>query len=126
MRAAICHWHGEGVSVPKVSARWLLIRSAVSWAVAEGLLRLNPLAGMRGPPRHQPRRHYSHDEVRRLLVAAGDAVASAEDAFPTPARLGGLRPAPVSGVALSVAGHARSSTAQDLPQLRGLAWPHES
>jgi hypothetical protein len=39
VRAAICRWRGEGVSVPKVSARWLLIRSAVSWAVAEGLLR---------------------------------------------------------------------------------------
>jgi len=49
--------------------------------VAEGLLRLNPLAGMRGPPRPQPRRHHSLDEVRRLLVAAGDAVASADDAF---------------------------------------------
>jgi integrase len=81
MRAAICRWREEGVSVPKVSARWLLIRSAVSWAVAEGLLRVNPLAGMRGPPRPQPRRHHSLDEVRRLLVAAGEAVASAEDAF---------------------------------------------
>ena len=81
MRAAICRWRGAGVSVPKVSARWLLIRSAVSWAVAEGLLRVNPLAGMRGPPRPQPRRHHSLDEVRRLLVAAGDAVASAEEAF---------------------------------------------
>jgi hypothetical protein len=48
MRAAICRWREEGVSVPKVSARWLLLRSAVSWAVAEGLLGLNPLAGMRG------------------------------------------------------------------------------
>jgi integrase len=81
MRAAICRWRDEGVSVPKVSARWLLIRSAVSWAVAEGLLRLNPLAGMRGRPRPQPRRHHSLDEVRRLLAAAGDAVASAENAF---------------------------------------------
>jgi integrase len=81
MRAAICRWRDEGVSVPKVSARWLLIRSAVSWAVAEGLLRLNPLAGMRGPPRPRPRRHHSLDEVRRLLAAAGDAVASAEEAF---------------------------------------------
>jgi hypothetical protein len=43
MRAAICRWRGEGVSVPKVPARWLLIRSAVSWAVAEGMLALNPL-----------------------------------------------------------------------------------
>jgi len=45
--------------------------------VAEGLLRLNPLAGIRGPPRP----HHSLDEVRRLLAAAGDAVASAEDVF---------------------------------------------
>ena len=30
MRTAICRWHDEGVSVPKVSARWLLIRGAVS------------------------------------------------------------------------------------------------
>jgi integrase len=80
VRAAICRWRGDGVSVPKVSARWLLLRAAVSWAVAEGLLRLNPLAGMRGPPRPQPRRHHSLDEVRRLLAAAGDAVASADDA----------------------------------------------
>ena len=54
VRAAICRWRDEGVSVPKVSACWLLIRSAVSWAVAEGLLRLNPLAGMRGPARRGP------------------------------------------------------------------------
>ena len=79
MRAAICRWRGEGVSVPKVSARWLLRRGAVSWAVAGGLLRLNPLAGMRGPSRPQPRRHHSQDEVRRLLAAAGEAVVSAGD-----------------------------------------------
>ena len=81
VRAAICRWGDEGASVAKVSARWLLIRSAVSWAVAEGLLRLNPLAGMRGPARPKPRRHHSLDEVRRLLIAAGDSVASAQDAF---------------------------------------------
>jgi integrase len=81
VRAAICRWRGEGVLVPRVSARWLLVRSAVSWAVAEGLLRLNPLAGMRGPPRPRPRRHHSLDEVRRLLTAAGQAAASAQEAF---------------------------------------------
>jgi integrase len=81
MRAAICRWRDDGVSVPKVSARWLLVRGAVSWAVAEGLLRLNPLAGMRGPPRPSPRRHHSLGEVRRLLVAAGEAAAPAQDAF---------------------------------------------
>jgi integrase len=79
VRAAICRWRDASMSVPKVSARWLLIRSAISWAVAEGLLRLNPLAGMRGPARPRPRRHHSLDEVRRLLIAAGDCVASAQD-----------------------------------------------
>ncbi|HYB16135.1 MAG TPA: hypothetical protein VEF71_11775 [Streptosporangiaceae bacterium] len=89
VRAAICRWRGEGVSVPRVSARWLLLRSPVSWVVAEGLPRLNPLAGMCGPPRPRPRRHHSLDEVRRLLAAAGDAVASAEHAFrrASPARM---------------------------------------
>jgi integrase len=81
IRAAICRWRDDGVSVPKVSARWLLLRGAVSWAVAEGLLRVNPLAGMRGPPRPQPRRRHSLDEVHRLLAAAGEAVASAQDAL---------------------------------------------
>ena len=38
-------------SVATVSARWLVLRSAISWAVTEGLLRSNPLAGVRGPPR---------------------------------------------------------------------------
>ena len=66
IRAAICRSRGEGVSVPKVSARWLLLRAAVTWAVAEGRLRMNPLTGMRGPPRPQPRRHHSQDEVRPL------------------------------------------------------------
>jgi hypothetical protein len=104
MRAAICRWRGEGVSVPKVPARWLLLRSAVSWAVAEGLLRLNPLAGMHGPARPQPRRHRSLDEVRRLLAAAGEAVASAQEAFWDPAGRRGVRPALVRRRAVATAG----------------------
>src|SRR5207247_7891272 len=65
-------------------ARWLLIRRAVSWAVAEGLLRLNPLAGMRGPPRPLHRRHRGQDRCaaswlptvtpsrRRMMRSAAD------------------------------------------------------
>ena len=49
VRAAICRWQADGVPVPTVSARWLVLRSAISWAVGEGVLRTNPLAGMRGP-----------------------------------------------------------------------------
>jgi integrase len=65
------------LSVATVSARWLVLRSALSWAVAEGILRSNPLAGMRGPARPQPRKHLSPSEVRRLLETAEDLVSQA-------------------------------------------------
>lgn len=75
VRAAICRWQAAGLSVPTVSARWLVVlHSALSWAVGENLLRLNPLAGMKGPPRPAPRRQHTLDEVRRILSAAEDAV----------------------------------------------------
>ncbi len=63
VRAAICRWQAAGLSVATVSARWLVLRSAMSWAVAEGVLRTNPLAGMRGPPRPEPRKHHSQAEL---------------------------------------------------------------
>ena len=62
---AIRRWQSEGRSVSEVSGRWLVLRSAISWAVAEGILRSNPLAGMRGPARPQPRRHHTLAEVRQ-------------------------------------------------------------
>ena len=70
VRAAICRWQTAGLSVPTVSGRWLVLRSAVSWAVADGILRSNPLASMRGPARPEPRRHHSPAEVRALLDTA--------------------------------------------------------
>jgi hypothetical protein len=70
VRAAICRWQADGVPVPTVSARWLVLRSALSWAVGEGLLRSNPLAAMRGPARPEPRRHHTIGEVRQLLRTA--------------------------------------------------------
>jgi integrase len=69
-RAAISRWQEDGASVATVSGRWLVLRSAMSWAVAEGIIRSNPLAGMRGPARPAPRRHHSLNEVRDLLRAA--------------------------------------------------------
>jgi len=74
VRAAISRWQAEGLSVPTVSGRWLVLRSALSWAVAEELLRSNPLAGVRGPARPQPRRHHSLAEVRQLLGYAEQEV----------------------------------------------------
>lgn len=72
--AAICGWQAAGVSVPTVSARWLVVRSAASWAVGERLLRTNPPAGVKGPPRPTPRRHHTVADVRRILCAAEAAV----------------------------------------------------
>ena len=74
MRAAISRWQAEGLSVPTDSGRWLVLRSALSWAVAEELLRSNPLAGVRGPARPRPRRHHSLAEVRQLLGYAEQEV----------------------------------------------------
>ncbi len=74
VRGAICRWQADGVSVPTVSARWLVLRSAMSWAVAENILRHNPLVGVKGPPRPTPRRHHTVAEVRRLLRTAEAAV----------------------------------------------------
>jgi integrase len=70
VRAAICRWQADGVTVPTVSSRWLVLRSAMSWAVGEGVLRSNSLAGMRGPARPEPRRHHTISEVRQLLRTA--------------------------------------------------------
>jgi hypothetical protein len=67
---AIRRWQQAGVSVATVSARWLVIRSALSWACAEGLLRFNPLAGTRGPARPAPRRHHTVDPVLRPAPTA--------------------------------------------------------
>jgi integrase len=52
----------------------LVLSSAMSWAVAGELLRSNPLAGVRGPARPQPRRHHSLAEVRPLLGCAEQEV----------------------------------------------------
>jgi integrase len=74
---AIGRWRQDGLSVSTVSGRWLVLRSAVSWAVGEGLLRSNPLVGMRGPARPQPRRHHTFGEVRLMLSLAESMVAEA-------------------------------------------------
>ena len=70
VRAAIVRWQSCGSSVATVSARRLVLRSALSSAVTEGLLRSNPLAGVRGPPRPRPRLHHTLDEVHRMLTVA--------------------------------------------------------
>jgi hypothetical protein len=75
--AATLRWQVSGVPAPTVCGRWLVLRSALSWAVGEGILRSNPLAGQRGPPRPTPRRHHSVAEVRQLLSFAEARAAQA-------------------------------------------------
>jgi len=75
VQSTILRWQAGGISVPTVSARWLVLRSALSWAVGQGLLRSNPLAGAKGPPRPTPRRHHTIDEVRALLRTTEATVA---------------------------------------------------
>jgi integrase len=67
---ALRRWKREGATDPTISARWLVLRGALSWAVAEGLLRSNPLLGMRGPPRPEPRLHLSTAQIHVLLASA--------------------------------------------------------
>jgi integrase len=78
VHATIGRWQQAGLSVPTVSGRWLVLRSVLSWAVAEDLLRTDPLAKIKGPPRPVPRLHHTLDEVRQLLRTAEAQVAAAE------------------------------------------------
>jgi integrase len=68
--AAIRRWKSDGATDPTISARWLVLRGSLSWATAEGLLRRNPLLGMRGPARPEPRMHLTIDEIHKLLSTA--------------------------------------------------------
>lgn len=88
---AICRWQAEGRSVPTISGRWLVLRSALSWAVAEGMMRANPLAGMRRPPRPEPRRHHTFGEVRQILAQAESNAARTMSALAADPGSGTLR-----------------------------------
>jgi hypothetical protein len=43
---AVKRWKPDGATDPTISARWLVLRGALSWAVAEGLLRVAWRAGI--------------------------------------------------------------------------------
>ena len=70
VRAAIVRWQVCGVSVATVSARWLVLRSAISWAVTEGCA-VEPAgrgarsAASTAPAASHPRRGASHAHRRR-------------------------------------------------------------
>ncbi len=70
-------WRSEGASAALVWARWAVLRSALSWAAARGVVRSNPLEVMRGPSRPLPRKHLLPAEVAALLATASRQVAQA-------------------------------------------------
>ncbi len=79
VESALSQWHRRGASAALVWGRWAVLRSALSWAVAQRLLRTNPLDVMRAPPRPAPRRHLLPAEVATLLRTADEQVAAADD-----------------------------------------------
>jgi len=74
VEAAFSRWRSAGASPALVWARWAVLRSALSWAAARGVLRSNPLDVMRAPPRPLPRKHLLPDQVAALLATAAAQV----------------------------------------------------
>lgn len=66
------------------SLRVRTLRSALSWAYAEGLIWGQPLAGVRGPGQPEPRRDVPAPVVRDLLAAADAEVDAARAQDPAP------------------------------------------
>jgi integrase len=70
-------WRSAGASTAVVWGRWAVLHSALSWATRQGMLRANPIEGMRAPARPTPRKHLRPDEIARLLRTAHDEVTRA-------------------------------------------------
>ncbi|MFZ6003085.1 MAG: tyrosine-type recombinase/integrase [Actinomycetota bacterium] len=73
----IAVWRRSGASVALVWARWAVLHSCLSWATRQRLLRSNPIATMKAPPRPAPRKHLRMDEIATLLRAANAEVDAA-------------------------------------------------
>jgi len=71
---AIERWRRSGASNALVWGRWAVLHSALSWATAQGMIRSNPIPGMRPPRRPHPRKHLLPGEVAQLLATATELV----------------------------------------------------
>ena len=78
---ALRRWRAGGGSPALVWGRWAVLHSALSWAAAQGFIRVNPILGMRAPDRPAPRKHLPPDEVAVLLRTAADQIGVAEVAL---------------------------------------------
>jgi site-specific recombinase XerC len=70
---AMRRWRASGGSAALVWGRWAVLHSALSWAARQGLIRANPILGMRAPGRPEPRQHLLPEEVALLLRTAADS-----------------------------------------------------
>jgi integrase len=72
-------WQAAGLCATGVRARVNLVRSAVTWAVGQGMLAGDVLAGVRGVPDGEPRTHTPISVVREVLSIARHDVVRAQD-----------------------------------------------
>lgn len=77
----ISAWRRAGASVSLVSGRWAVLHSCLAWAARQRLLRTNPLATMRRPPRPLPRKHLRTEDIATLLRAANAEVTAASSSL---------------------------------------------
>lgn len=77
VEARIAAWRRAGASIALVWARWAVLSSCLSWASRQRLVRSNPIASMKAPPRPLPRRHLRMEDIAVLLRAADAEVAGA-------------------------------------------------
>ncbi len=77
-----------------------MLHSALSWAAQQNLIRSNPIRGMRGPRRPDPRKHLLPGEIALLLNTA--EVAAAADTGARRAEIATLRLADLDGQVLRI------------------------
>jgi integrase len=80
---AMARWRATGGSAALVWGRWAVLHSCLSWSAAQGMVRSNPILGMRAPMRPTPRKHLLPAEVTKLLQTAAEHVHIAEAALAT-------------------------------------------
>jgi integrase len=74
MERIIDHWTRTGVTPANLSGRFRVLHAAITWGVRNGLLPADPLAGVRCPPRPEPRLPLLTDHVAELIRTADSIV----------------------------------------------------
>lgn len=78
LQATVDRWVAESVGTATIRAAHDVVRSAVSWAVAQGWLAADVLAGARGPRDSSPRSQVPVPAVRAAVAAACEEALRAE------------------------------------------------